>query len=168
MSMAFRTCPECRWNKVGHYCGKQFTLNGFECLNYDKKEKKEINKINNNIKGDDNNMKKIITKTSEEAREEKKREQEREKLTCPECNNYDTNNLIEDNNNKYRCTKCGCEWLCEAGLTGPVEPLGIQWVSVNMESQGTCPNCGKLVVDGYSRIDRTCPLCGIELIWRGH
>ena len=41
MSMAFRTCPECRWNKVGHYCGKQMTLNGFECINYDKKEKKK-------------------------------------------------------------------------------------------------------------------------------
>ena len=163
MSMAFRTCPECRWNKVGHYCGKQFTLNGFECINYEKKEKE---KINNNIKGDDSNMKKIITKTSEEARREKEQEQEREKLTCPECNNYDTKNLIEDDNNKYRCTKCGCEWLCEKGLTGPVEPLCIQWVSVNMESQGTCPNCGNLVVDGYSRIDRTCPLCGIELIWR--
>ena len=54
MSMAFRTCPECRWNKVGYYCGKQFTLNGFECINFDKKEKKEVNKI---IKGDDNNMK---------------------------------------------------------------------------------------------------------------
>ena len=54
MSMAFRTCPECRWNKVGHYCGKQFTLNGFECINFDKKEIKKINKI---IKGDDNNMK---------------------------------------------------------------------------------------------------------------
>ena len=54
MSMAFRTCPECRWNKVGHYCGKQFTLNGFECINFDKKEIKEVNKI---IKGDDNNMK---------------------------------------------------------------------------------------------------------------
>ena len=54
MSMAFRTCPECRWNKVGHYCGKQMTLNGFECINFDKKEIKEVNKI---IKGDDNNMK---------------------------------------------------------------------------------------------------------------
>ena len=54
MSMAFRTCPECRWNKVGYYCGKQFTLNGFECINFDKKEIKEVNKI---IKGDDNNMK---------------------------------------------------------------------------------------------------------------
>ena len=160
MSMAFRTCPECRWNKVGHYCGKQMTLNGFECINFDKKEKE---KINNNTKGD-NNMKKIITKTSEEARREKEQEQEREKLTCPECNNYDTKNLIEDN--KYRCTKCGCEWLIEKGLTGPVEPLNIEWVSVNMESQGTCPNCGELVVDGYSRTDRTCPVCGIKLIWR--
>ena len=44
MSMAFRTCPECRWNKVGHYCGKQFTLNGFECINFDKKETKEMHK----------------------------------------------------------------------------------------------------------------------------
>ena len=44
MSMAFRTCPECRWNKVGYYCGKQFTLNGFECINFDKKEKKAIKK----------------------------------------------------------------------------------------------------------------------------
>ena len=44
MSMAFRTCPECRWNKVGYYCGKQFTLNGFECINFDKKEKKVIKK----------------------------------------------------------------------------------------------------------------------------
>ena len=50
MSMAFRTCQECRWNTVGHYCGKQFTLNGFECINFDKKEIKEVNKI---IKGDD-------------------------------------------------------------------------------------------------------------------
>ena len=159
MSMAFRTCPECRWNKVGHYCGKQMTLNGFECINYEKKEKE---KINNNIRRSDN-MKKIITKTSEEARREKEQEQEREKLTCPECNNYDTKNLIEDN--KYRCTKCGCEWLCEKGLTGPVEPLSIQWVSVNMESQGICPNCGKIVVNGYSRVDLNCPLCGIKLIW---
>ena len=112
-------------------------------------------------------MKKIITKTSEEARREKEREKEKEKLTCRECNNYDTKNLIDKNdNNKYRCTKCGCEWRCEAGLTGPVEPLNIQWVSVNMESQGTCPNCGELVVDGYSRIDRTCPVCGIKLMWR--
>lgn len=45
MSMAFRTCPECRWNKVGYYCGRQFTLNGFECINFDKKEIKKINKI---------------------------------------------------------------------------------------------------------------------------
>ena len=44
MSMAFRTCPECRWNKVGYYCGRQFTLNGFECINFDKKEKKVIKK----------------------------------------------------------------------------------------------------------------------------
>lgn len=44
MSLAFRTCPECRWNKVGYYCGKQFTLNGFECINFDKKEKKVIKK----------------------------------------------------------------------------------------------------------------------------
>ena len=44
MSMAFRTCPECRWNKVGYYCGRQFTLNGFECINFDKKEKKAIKK----------------------------------------------------------------------------------------------------------------------------
>ena len=165
MSMAFRTCPECRWNKVGHYCGKQMTLNGFECINYDKKEKE---KINNNTKGD-NNMKKIITKTSEEARREKEQEKEREKLTCPECNNYDSKNLIEDN--KYRCTKCGCEWRIEEenkekGLTGPVEPLGVQWISVNFESQGTCPNCGKIVVDGYQRTDHNCPNCGIELIWR--
>ena len=100
MSMAFRTCPECRWNKVGHYCGKQMTLNGFECINYDKKEKE---KINNNTRRSDN-MKKIITKTSEEARREKEQEQEREKLTCPECGNYDSKNLIEDN--KYRGTKC--------------------------------------------------------------
>ena len=165
MSMAFRTCPECRWNKVGHYCGKQMTLNGFECINYEKKEKE---KINNNTRRSDN-MKKIITKTSEEARREKEQEQEREKLTCPECNNYDTKNLIEDN--KYRCTKCGCEWRIEEenkekGLTGPVEPLGVQWVSVNFESQGTCPNCGELVVDGYQRTDHNCPNCGIELIWR--
>ena len=53
MSMAFRSCPECRWNKVGHYCGKQFTLNGFECINFDKKETKEVNKT---IQGDNNNM----------------------------------------------------------------------------------------------------------------
>ena len=163
MSMAFRTCPECRWNKVGHYCGKQMTLNGFECINYEKKEKE---KINNNTRRSDN-MKKIITKTSEEARRERELEQEREKLTCPECNNYDTKNLIDKNdNNKYRCTKCGCEWRREAGLTGAVEPLKIQWVSVNMESQGICPNCGELVVDGYSRTDRTCPVCGIKLMWR--
>ena len=162
MSMAFRTCPECRWNKVGHYCGKQMTLNGFECINYEKKEKE---KINNNTRRSDN-MKKIITKTSEEARREKEQKQKREKLTCPECNNYDTKNLIEDNfNNKYRCTKCGCEWLIEKGLTGPVEPLNIQWVSVNMESQGICPNCGKIVVNGYQRVDLNCPLCGIKLIW---
>ena len=44
MCMAFRTCPECRWNKVGYYCGRQFTLNGFECINFDKKEKKAIKK----------------------------------------------------------------------------------------------------------------------------
>ena len=44
MSMAFRTCPECRWNKVGYYCGRQFTLNGFECINFDKKEIKVIKK----------------------------------------------------------------------------------------------------------------------------
>ena len=158
--MAFRTCPECRWNKVGHYCGKQMTLNGFECINFDKKEKEKIN--NNNMRKD-NNMKKIITKTSEEAR----REKERELYICPECNNYDTKNLIDKNdNNKYRCTECGCEWRCEKGLTGPVEPLYIQWVSVNMESQGTCPNCGELVVDGYSRTDKTCPVCGIKLMWR--
>ena len=52
MSMAFRTCPECRWNKVGHYCGKQFTLNGFECINFDKRETKKINNSgrNNNMK----------------------------------------------------------------------------------------------------------------------
>ena len=160
MSMAFRTCPECRWNKVGHYCGKQMTLNGFECINYEKKEKE---KINNNTRRSDN-MKKIITKTSEEARREKEREQEKEKLTCPECNNYDTKNLIEDN--KYRCAKCGCEWLIEKELTGPVKPLGVQWISVNFESQGTCPNCGELVVDGYQRTDHNCPNCGIELIWR--
>ena len=44
MSLAFRTCPECRWNKVGYYCGKQLTFNGFECINFDKKEKKAIKK----------------------------------------------------------------------------------------------------------------------------
>ena len=164
MSMAFRTCPECRWNKVGHYCGKQMTLNGFECINFDKKEKE---KINNNTRRSDN-MKKIITKTSEEARREKEQEQKREKLTCPECNNYDTKNLIEDNNdfnNKYRCTKCNCEWLIEKGLTGPVKPSCITRVDVNHETQGICPNCGKIVVNGYQRVDLNCPLCGIKLIW---
>ena len=52
MSMAFRQCPDCRWNKVGHYCGKQFTLNGFECINYDKRKTKKINNSgrNNNMK----------------------------------------------------------------------------------------------------------------------
>ena len=44
MSMAFRQCSDCMWNKVGYYCGKQFTLNGFECINFDKKEKKVIKK----------------------------------------------------------------------------------------------------------------------------
>ena len=155
MSMAFRTCPECRWNKVGHYCGKQMSFNGFECINYEKKEKE---KINNNMRRSDN-MKKIITKTSEEAR----RERERELYICPECNNYDTKNLIEDN--KYRCTKCGCEWLIEKGLTGPVEPLNITRVDINHETQGICPNCGKIVVNSYSRVDLNCPLCGIKLIW---
>ena len=64
-------------------------------------------------------MKKIITKTSEEARREKEREEEKrrifkEKHTCPECNNYDTRNLIEnDFNNNYRCNQCGCEWRIE-------------------------------------------------------
>ena len=162
MSMAFRTCPECRWNKVGHYCGKQMTLNGFECINFDKKEKE---KINNNMRGD-NNMKKIITKTSEEARRERELEQEREKLTCPECNNYDSKNLIDKNdNNKYRCTKCSCEWLREKGLTGPIRPLNITRVDVNHETQGICPNCSKIVVNGYQRVDLNCPLCGIKLIW---
>ena len=44
MSMAFRTCPECRWKKVGYYCGKQLTLNGFEWINFKKKKKKVIKK----------------------------------------------------------------------------------------------------------------------------
>ena len=48
MSMAFRQCPDCRWNKIGHYCGKQFTLNGFECINFDKKEIKKINNSGRN------------------------------------------------------------------------------------------------------------------------
>ena len=121
-------------------------------------------------------MKKIITKTSEEARREREREEERrrifkEKHTCPECNNYDTRNLVNKYNNTYRCNKCGCEWRIEEenkekGLTGPVKPLGVQWIGVNFESQGICPNCGNLVVDGYQRTDHNCPNCGIELIWR--
>ena len=41
---AFRQCSDCRWNKVGHYCGKEVTLNGFECINFDKKEVKVIKK----------------------------------------------------------------------------------------------------------------------------
>ena len=44
MSMAFRQCSDCMWNKVGYYCGRQLTLNGFECINFDKKEKKVIKK----------------------------------------------------------------------------------------------------------------------------
>ena len=44
MSLAFRTCPECRWNKVGYYCCKQLKLNGFECINFEKKKKKVIKK----------------------------------------------------------------------------------------------------------------------------
>lgn len=46
MSMAFRQCSDCMWNKVGHYCGRQLTLNGFECINFDKlvKEVKVIKK----------------------------------------------------------------------------------------------------------------------------
>ena len=51
MSKAFRQCSNCRWNKIGHYCGKQMTFNGLECINFDKKQIKEVNKI---IQGDDN------------------------------------------------------------------------------------------------------------------
>ena len=35
---AFRQCSDCRWNKIGHYCGKQMTFNGLECINFDKKK----------------------------------------------------------------------------------------------------------------------------------
>ena len=140
-----RIGQECRWNKVEHYCEKKRKLNEFEFINFKKKEKE---KINNNTRRSDN-MKKIITKTSEEARREKEQKQKREQCTCPECGNYDSNNLIEDDfNNKYRCTKCGCEWLIEKGLTSPVEPLNITRIDVNHETQGICPNCGKIVVNG--------------------
>lgn len=44
MSMAFGQCSDCMWNKVGHYCGRQLTLNGFECINFNKKERKVIKK----------------------------------------------------------------------------------------------------------------------------
>ena len=44
MSKAFRQCSDCRWNKIGHYCGKQMTFNGLECINFDKKEVKVIKK----------------------------------------------------------------------------------------------------------------------------
>lgn len=46
----------------------------------------------------------------------------------------------------------------------PRKPLNTQYIPVNFETQGTCPNCGKIVADGMGGTDKKCS-CGQILLW---
>lgn len=46
----------------------------------------------------------------------------------------------------------------------PRNPLNTQYIPVNFETQGTCPNCGKIVVNGMGGTDKKCD-CGQILLW---
>lgn len=46
----------------------------------------------------------------------------------------------------------------------PRNPLNTQYIPVNFETQGICPNCGKFVVNGMGGTDKKCS-CGQILLW---
>ena len=46
----------------------------------------------------------------------------------------------------------------------PRKPLNTQYITVNFETQGICPNCGKIVVNGMGGTDKKCS-CGQILLW---
>lgn len=47
----------------------------------------------------------------------------------------------------------------------PRKPLQTKYISVNFETQGICPSCGNIVVDGMGGTDKTCKKCGQILSW---
>lgn len=46
----------------------------------------------------------------------------------------------------------------------PRSPLHTQYIPINFETQGTCPNCGAFVVNGIGGTDKKCK-CGQILRW---
>lgn len=47
----------------------------------------------------------------------------------------------------------------------PRKPLHMQYISVNFETQGRCPSCGGVVVDGMGGTDDKCGRCNQLLSW---
>lgn len=47
----------------------------------------------------------------------------------------------------------------------PRKPINKQYVPVNFETQGKCPNCGGFVVNGMGGMDQQCKKCGQILKW---
>lgn len=47
----------------------------------------------------------------------------------------------------------------------PRKPLNTQYIQVNFETQGTCPSCGNIVVNGMGGTNKECKKCGQILNW---
>ena len=47
----------------------------------------------------------------------------------------------------------------------PLVPVHTQYIPINFETQGQCPNCGAIVVDGMGGTDEKCPQCNQMLKW---
>jgi ribosomal protein S27AE len=47
----------------------------------------------------------------------------------------------------------------------PLVPHDQKYISVNFQTQGKCPSCGEIVVDGMGHTDKKCGKCGQMLKW---
>lgn len=50
-------------------------------------------------------------------------------------------------------------------IVNKIKPLNKEYISVNFETRGKCPNCDTVVINGYFKVDAICPKCGIGLDW---
>lgn len=93
-------------------------------------------------------------------------------FTCEDISTYTFEEIKIDLFNAYLDMKNISIMIPKGTIIKGIEELGVkplnqEYISVNFETQGKCPNCGERVVDGYSRIDKICPNCGAKLKWRG-